>query len=276
MRTTEQEINNILDLVGNDNHELKLWVVKAIIGSIVADHVIDPNEEPLVKIFIKLMPDDLSIHQEIFSILKDKEPPPLDKIEVSSELASGIIRCLLIICTVDEEFHYLEIRFVKEAAEALGIDPLEIHRMIDLQVLKLKSESFDDIQKGMTPKEKYWLASVIMKTVFSDKHVDSQELLYFGDVYDLIDHPDEFFKTMESKPNQITLEGLPDVDFSYERSTQIIKYILSITMIDRDFSDREHLFLRKLAQLLNFDGEELTKLIRSTKKSLGMLDQSTY
>ncbi|MBF0289829.1 MAG: hypothetical protein HQM14_18600 [SAR324 cluster bacterium] len=290
-----QQIEKVIGLLQDDGSNIELWAAEFFTGVIVADGIIDPAEQPYLESLLKSTLAKPDINRSIRKILEAKKPPQLETIEVEPDIAKKIFKCALEICCCDDELHYTEIRFIKEAGESLGIPPLEVHVMIDQSILALKATSFDELLTNLNEKERYWFAIVILKVIFADEKVSNKEFLYFSDIYDLTEDADSLFNemqkefscfddvyeltdeaevlvnTMQEDSMQLTLDKLPKMNFDSKRSGQILKYLLTLTMVDKDFDEREVDLIQKIANLLEYDRQQLKELIESTKNALGLL-----
>jgi len=269
----KENIEEMLYLLDNYGPEVKLSIVKFIVGLIVADGVIHDAEKKYLLPLIEQSLDDSDVLKEIFKILQDKKFPHLKKINIDSSVAERILRLILNICACDDDLHYKEVIFAKRVGSALGITRLRIHGLLDQTVFRLKTESFDKLLGGLDEDERYWLAVVILKVIFADEKVHIKEYLYFSDIYDLVKYEDTemLFEKVKEGPNQLKLEELPPVDFGSELSLRILKYLLCVSMIDSFFDYREHLLIQKVAQILKCE-DQLEDLILSVKALWGIQD----
>ncbi len=292
---SKKRIEKVIELLQEYDTDIELWVAKFFTGVIVADGIIDPAEQSYLETLLTSTLDKPEINRSIRKILEEKKPAKLDTIQVTPETAKKIFKCALDICCCDEELHYTEIRFVKEAGEVLGILPIEVHVMIDHSILALKATSFEELLKNLNEQERYWLAVVILKVIFADQKVSNKEFLYFSDIYDLTEDADSLFNemqkefscfsdvyeltedadelvnTMQENSMQVTLENLPKMNLDSKRSHQILKYLLTLTMVDKDFDEQEFGLIQDIAGLLEYDQNKLKELVESTKKALGLL-----
>ncbi len=253
---------------------LKQWIGKAVGGALVADGKIDPNEKAeLAKLFKEFQHETELIHS-LNSAIDRGVPPILEPIKTSPAISEKVLALILKICASDFELQLGELRYLNQVGLALSMDASKRVKLIRSTVRGVKLEFFREMLNDIYGEERYWLASVILKTIYADGKVDRREIPYLNSVFELLkENPDElaFVKADAKNPS---LDKLPEVHFDPELAARILKYLLEIVMNDEEYDEREINFIHHVAQKLHFteeDVEELTKEIEQSNVELSKL-----
>lgn len=253
------------------NPTLRLWIGRLFIGAIIADGIIETNEQPILKQLLEYSVQDSNLKDELLGLIKTKQIPTLEPIEVSLKEARSILKLALEICCCDDELHYQEIQLIQEAGAALGMPPVKIHVLIDQNLLRMKSHSFDKVIVDLNKPQKRWLSLVILKLILADQKIDKKEFWYFSDIYDLDEDPKALYDMVKSDPKQYFIDQLPEIHFDQEHAENILKYLLILAVSDRHFDKDEEQALREVSQLIEYDQEAFEQMLLATKRSLGLV-----
>jgi len=258
-------LKRIFEFTNDDGQPFSLptkeWIAKVIGGAVVADGIIQPEERVHLESLFDLLKNEPEAQLIIREVIKSKAPPAIETVEVTSEVAEEIFKCILEICASDHEIKPREIQYINEAAMALGIDTLRAHHFLNIALRKVKIEFFNKLSASIHGEERIWLASVILKSIYADGRVDSSEIPYLNDVYQLVGGNVELLEEIKKGAKSPSLTSLPKIFFEKDLATEILRYLLEITMGDQDIDAREVEMVRQISYLLRYDEEELEKLI---------------
>ncbi len=241
----------------------KLWIAKALAGAVMADDFVHTNE----KIHIEKMFDEFqgnsSALMELRTILKGNTPPDLEPISMSSKLAERVLRTVMEICACDHELVPEEIRYINHVGMSLNISVLRVHKLIHSMVRHVKIEFFNELLKALNEGQRRWLATVVLKSIYADGKIDKNEIIYFNDIYELLDGDQKLIENLKQDVRHVPLEELPVVQFDHELATQVLRYLVEITVSDDDLDERELVIVQHVARQLSYPQDELKNLIRS-------------
>ena len=239
----------------------KDWIARVIGGSIIADGIVHPNEHVYLESLFQMMLDEPKALMTIREVIQAGVMPSVEPIQTCPQLADYIFKCVLDVCACDNEISPSEIQYINEVAMALEIETLRAHKLINTTLRRVKIEFFNQILSQIHGDERLWLASIVLKCILADGRVDSSEIPYLNDVYELVGEQSDVLNKIKQEAKSSSLANLPSVYFDKELSIDIMRYILEIVMGDDDLDEREETMVRNIANILDLDEEQLSALM---------------
>lgn len=253
------------------SQEIHHWVARTIGGVIVADGRIHPEERKFLRDLLEGLKVDQESYDIITKIITSKEHPTITPIEVTPRQAEQIFRYVLEVCACDHELQPKEIRYLRLAGRALGLQDVEMNDLILNTEKKLRREFLDTLLENLLPNERQWLAGAILKAVYADGRVDRKEISYLGNVHELLEDNPDLLNSVKMSPRDFSLNLLPKVFFDPHLSERILKLLIEICLSDDDFHPVERKVIQEIAQSLNFPGEALDLLIEKSHTQWNIL-----
>jgi uncharacterized tellurite resistance protein B-like protein len=251
----------------SNQNELKLFIAKALAGSIISDGRFTASERQYVKDLIRLYKDEPSIIVEIDHIIRTKTKPELEPIGISESFAEKLLNVIIDICTSDYELHAVEAQYIQYIAKLMNVKDEILKRVIHQGIWEVRADFFNSICHELNEEERYWLAVVTLKLIYADEQVDSREIAYLQDIYQLLGGNKEQVQSVKNNAKEITFDSLPKVYFDDDLSRRIMRYLLEISLGDHNFDYRELQSIQRTASLLGYSKDALHLLIRSIKTS---------
>ncbi len=244
--------------------QIKLWITKVVTGIIVADGVVHQDERQYLALLLQGVDRGDEALQAMQEIIQTKTPPPLEPLSVGPEMSERIFRHILKICACDHDIHPAEMSYVRKAGLALKIKETTMQRLIRDTMIEVKDYLFHEIHEHLPKSEHRWLATIILKTIYADGRLDRNELVYLNDVYTLLEGDVEQLEIVKTESRKLEMRDLPTKDIAPDIGSKILKYLMHLVLSDDDLHDQELQSVREVANLVNYDVQELEDLISST------------
>lgn len=255
---------------------VKTWITKVIGGAIIADGILHPNERTYLEELFQQMSDYPEALLLIRETIKLDEPPPIEPIEVDLNLAIQILKTILEICASDHLLTATEIQYVKQVAQAMNLDQTRVQKLIGLTIRRVKSEFFSELLEELQENEKFWLASLILKTIYADGFVDSKEIPYLNDVFQLLNGDVERLENVKADAKNIRIQNLPKVVFSDPIKEKILRYLLELMCSVQDTDTRELELIHEVAlSILQYTPKELEGLTEYIQNLRSFMEVTT-
>ncbi|MBF0237178.1 MAG: TerB family tellurite resistance protein [SAR324 cluster bacterium] len=265
-------ISKILErLSQGDDKKIKQWVVKIIIGAIIADKVIHKSEIPFLVDLFESLKDDPETLPIFFNRLREFKTYPIEPLDKKPTNAEEIFSTILKICRSDNQFHADEIKYCHTVGSIMGLSPMIIGRMIKETDASAKHQAFFELLQGLNKEERFWMAEIIMKIIKADGKVDQKEIPYLSHLYDLLDGSSEKMKEIEQHSENLDLENLQPMNFDKSRSREIITHVIEISMCDRHLDQRELDFILSISDKINFPHEDVATIVEMVRAATGIM-----
>ncbi|MBF0289580.1 MAG: hypothetical protein HQM14_17340 [SAR324 cluster bacterium] len=252
----------------------KLWIAKAIVGLATVNDHLHLNEKEHIVALYETLDGNPGILIAMNKVIKGDKPPWIDPISFPPELADQVFKYILQVAACDYEIPPEEIRYINQVGFALNINVLKIHKWTNFAIRQAKIEFFNQLKNDLNEEECYWLAHVVLKAIYIDKHIDKREILFFNDVYELLGENEAQINEAKADGKNLKLDHLPKVQFDHALTRRILQYLLRLTMSNIQVEESEIAFVRKIAQMLQYEEDELETIIASEHKLLLFLASS--
>jgi len=255
---------------------IKEWMAKIIGGAVIADGQVHASELVHIDKMVGALindPDSLALFHKI---IQREVPPPIEPYPTDPQTAERILRYILEICACDSELQPMEVRYIHEAGMAMGMEIPKIHKMIRKTIQQVRLDLLNEIMEEVINDEKRWIAVVILKLIYADGQVSSDEFGFLSSVYDLVGGDSERMEQVKADAKNIPLNELPEVNFNEETATKILRYLLEIIMGDISIDPAELKMIRQIAILMNYDKYLMDGLMDMVDQVMMFLNSITH
>ncbi|MGK5095226.1 hypothetical protein WDW89_24850 [Deltaproteobacteria bacterium TL4] len=143
------KIKDLFQCIKDCDLKTKLWVAHAIGYTATADGVIQPSEMPYLTAMFALLKDEgMDVTSLAQSLMRVKQRPPLEPLEVPQHISEHIFTFILGICSADGQIQDEELIYLDEVYRALGLDYERKEELMEM-VLGEASEALNQITQPL-------------------------------------------------------------------------------------------------------------------------------
>lgn len=127
--------------------EIQRWVTQAVVGIVVSDGLIAPQESKHLSQLLSIS-EDAQFIQEMIKHLRNKSLPKLTPLQVSRDMATKILFYLALIIISDQRIAQTEVQYFRYAGGHLNVEYSILRMVTDwMQSLLLAQRKKDRVLK---------------------------------------------------------------------------------------------------------------------------------
>ncbi len=265
----EKQINEIFQELGGVSNPTKRWVAQIIGYSATADRMVQPSETPYLMALFQILRSDPELAPVLQEIIRSTTPPPMESVNISAKASELIFRCVLDICTSDQEIQAEEYAYINQVGTSLGLSRAEVHQRVNAAVRnRIKTTFFRQLLRALDSGGRYWVAVMVFKIINRCGENIVRDPQYVKDIQSLLHNDNDRLELVKADAQNKTLEELPNVRFDKDTSTSLLTYLLEILCSDGAPHGSGWNLIRDIAGLLNFELKDLEELINTVRSEV--------